>query len=427
MSVLWAFHGRSHGALCEGNWCAALANARSCATFSGAVRDLRPPLEGCDLECDFGSTVSPCVDLPRLVFLMLQLPSLPRSVSSRMAAALMASVSAVACHAPVFAQGANLCADAQYIKGYGSYAFNTAGATTDGAADALCLFSSQSNIFNDVWFRFVAPETFVVEVTNCSASSLDSKIAIYADSCAGPVIACSDDNCALQTRVSFAATAGATYLIRVGSYSSAATGSGTLTVSRLPLLGDVTDKATGQRYVAVAATTWTAAEALGVTLGGHLVSIGDSAEQEFVWQNFRTLGGIDRRIWIGFSDQSTEGVFEWSDGTPAKYTNWNAGEPNNSGNVEDYAEMLGSTGKWNDLNNTGSGYPHIAVIELSGGGGGGPSCPADLDGDQLVTAADLSLLLANWGGLPDFDISGDGVVDAADLSLLLAAWGECPL
>lgn len=358
---------------------------------------------------------------------MFPMLSLLRSFSSRLAAVAMVCFGTVACNTSVFAQGANLCADAQYIKGYGSYAFNTAGATTDGVADALCLFSSQSNIFNDVWFRFVAPETFVVEVTNCSASALDSKIAIYADSCAGPVIACSDDNCALQTRVSFAATAGATYLIRIGSFNSAVTGSGTLTVAQLPLLGDVTDKVTGQRYVAVAATTWTGAEALGVALGGHLVSIGDAAEQEFVWQNFRTLGGVDRRIWIGFSDQTVEGSFAWSDGTPAKYTNWNTGEPNNSGNTEDYAEMLGSSGKWNDLNNTGSGYPHIAVIELAGGGGGGGGCPADLDGDQLVTAADLSLLLANWGGLPDFDISGDGFVDAADLSLLLAAWGDCPL
>jgi hypothetical protein len=323
------------------------------------------------------------------------------------------------------AQGANNCIDAQSVNGYGTYPFNTAGATTDGVADALCLFSSQSNIFNDVWFRFVAPADFVVDVTNCGASALDSKIAIYDGSCAGPVIACSDDNCALQTRVTFATTAGATYYIRVGSYSAAATGSGSITISPITLLGDVTNKATGIRYVAVNATTWTAAEALAVSLGGHLVSISDADEQDFVWQNFRALGGVDRRIWIGFSDRTTEGTFEWSDGTAAKYTNWNAGEPNNSGGTEDYAEMLGSTGKWNDLSDGGSGFPHIAVIEILGSGG---PCPADLDGDGFVTAADLSLLLTGWGNpASGVDIDGDGNVGAADLSLLLAAWGDCPL
>lgn len=55
------------------------------------------------------------------------------------------------------------------------------------------------------------------------------------------------------------------------------------------------------------------------------------------------------------------------------------------------------------------------------------ACPADLDGDGDVDAADLAELLSSWGpcvGCPaDFD--GDGDVDAADLADLLAAWGAC--
>ena len=54
-------------------------------------------------------------------------------------------------------------------------------------------------------------------------------------------------------------------------------------------------------------------------------------------------------------------------------------------------------------------------------------CPADLDGDGVVDAADLAELLASWGpceGCPA-DFNGDGVVDAADLADLLAAWGPC--
>jgi len=60
-----------------------------------------------------------------------------------------------------------------------------------------------------------------------------------------------------------------------------------------------------------------------------------------------------------------------------------------------------------------------------------PGCPADLDDDGEVDAADLSRLLADWGACPPkgpcpADLDGSGEVDAADLSLLLAAWGACP-
>jgi hypothetical protein len=47
--------------------------------------------------------------------------------------------------------------------------------------------------------------------------------------------------------------------------------------------------------------------------------------------------------------------------------------------------------------------------------------PGDLNGDFVVNAADLSLLLAAWG-TSGADLDGDGMTDAADLSLLLASW-----
>jgi hypothetical protein len=58
-----------------------------------------------------------------------------------------------------------------------------------------------------------------------------------------------------------------------------------------------------------------------------------------------------------------------------------------------------------------------------------PPCPADLDSDDLVTGADLGLLLSAWGhrGNPvPADLDRNGAVDGADLGLLLAAWGPCP-
>jgi hypothetical protein len=55
----------------------------------------------------------------------------------------------------------------------------------------------------------------------------------------------------------------------------------------------------------------------------------------------------------------------------------------------------------------------------------GPACPADIDGDGVVAASDLSALLGNWGGAGVGDVDGSGTVDAADLSALLGAWGPC--
>ncbi len=53
-------------------------------------------------------------------------------------------------------------------------------------------------------------------------------------------------------------------------------------------------------------------------------------------------------------------------------------------------------------------------------------CAGDLSGDDVVTAADLALLLAAWGSDdPVADLTGDDVVDGADLAVLLAAWGSC--
>ena len=54
------------------------------------------------------------------------------------------------------------------------------------------------------------------------------------------------------------------------------------------------------------------------------------------------------------------------------------------------------------------------------------TCPADLDGDQVVGGADLSILLGNWDGTGDGDLNGDGFVGGGDLAGMLAAWGACP-
>ena len=50
-----------------------------------------------------------------------------------------------------------------------------------------------------------------------------------------------------------------------------------------------------------------------------------------------------------------------------------------------------------------------------------PPNPADLNGDGLVDAADLGLLIAAWG-TAKADLNGDGTTNSADIGILLVAW-----
>lgn len=50
------------------------------------------------------------------------------------------------------------------------------------------------------------------------------------------------------------------------------------------------------------------------------------------------------------------------------------------------------------------------------------NAPADLSGDGVVDAFDLSILLAAWGQSAPADLTGDGIVNTSDLAVLLAAW-----
>ena len=268
--------------------------------------------------------------------------------------AWFASFVSLACTALAAAQGSNGCALAPVLPGYGTYPFNTKGATTDGAANALCAGSGSQNIFNDVWFRFRAPETFIVDVQTCGLTTLNTKIAVYRGAeCNAPVIACSDDACGTQSKVTFDAVKGQIYLIRIGANVATGFGSGSISIAPVPVISSATNSATGIRYVIVRPTssfTWLDAVAYAPRLGGYLATIDSQAEQDFVAALAASSLPGGSAAWIGLNDRKTEGAFEWVEGSPASYSNWFSGEPNNSGD-EDCVELwVGSNagGKWND-------------------------------------------------------------------------------
>jgi hypothetical protein len=118
--------------------------------------------------------------------------------------------------------------------------------------------------------------------------------------------------------------------------------------------GPLSNSANGHLYFLLSSNTWTAAQAEAQTLGGHLVTLSDAAEDAWVFTNFANASGIARHYWIGLNDTNAEGVFQWVTGEPFTYTNWASGEPNNGGglNQEDWVFVLkpgsAGAGAWND-------------------------------------------------------------------------------
>ena len=111
---------------------------------------------------------------------------------------------------------------------------------------------------------------------------------------------------------------------------------------------------------------WTEAQTAATGIGGNLVSINSAAEEAWL----RTTISSSERLWIGITDQGTEGNWQWISGDAVTYTNWAGGEPNSGGGgyQEDYGVVNWvSSGGWNDLPDTGAGFQggHRGIIEVT--------------------------------------------------------------
>ena len=143
---------------------------------------------------------------------------------------------------------------------------------------------------------------------------------------------------------------------------------------------------------------------------------------------------------IGFHDVDYHsgdpyGNTDWSVSTSGGAVTWSGGvhATNTNGNALRFATLYTF---WFDADRAPSAANAILGLFKPGAAGtpnsvafatvapsAPPSNPADLDGNGAVNAADLALLLGNWGGTGTGDVNGDGTVDATDLAELLGAWG----
>ena len=127
--------------------------------------------------------------------------------------------------------GADFCFEAPVITGTGIFPFDSTSATTDGLGHGLCLVDGESQVARDLWWRWTSQCTGEVTVQTCGLTSVDTRIAVYAPGapCVPTdnfLLDCGDIECGVQTRVTFSAVAGQTYLIRIGTYPLASGGVG---------------------------------------------------------------------------------------------------------------------------------------------------------------------------------------------------------
>jgi formylglycine-generating enzyme required for sulfatase activity len=210
----------------------------------------------------------------------------------------------------------------------------------------------------------------------------------------------------------------------------------------------VQDGGNGHWYACVEESrTWSEQADFGSTLGAHLVTLADPAENSFVHAQF------PGRAWLGgFAEPGqgcVESAWKWVTGEPWTHAPWAPPEPNYCD--ETRLEFSGPyPARWNNYHGQ---VPNRAIIEWSADCNGDGivdygqilsgefqdanrngipdrvcECLGDIDADGTVAGADLSLVLAAWGTAAagaDADLNADGAVDGFDLAFLLAGWGPC--
>ncbi len=94
--------------------------------------------------------------------------------------------------------------------------------------------------------------------------------------------------------------------------------------------------------------TYHEAEAYCESLGGHLATIHNQEENDYLYRYMVSQGYAS--AYFGFSDEANEGEWKWVNGDSVFYTNWADGEPNSGRDTENYAQFYWEypNGKWND-------------------------------------------------------------------------------
>ena len=207
------------------------------------------------------------------------------------------------------------CASATAISGAGTFAFSNLGATT-GPQQGLACGSGTCN--NDVWFDWTAPSSGNAVWTLCNGLvGFDSLIAAYAGSgCpTGAALGCNDDSCGLVSRLVFPVTGGNHYMLQIGAYGAAGSGSGSFDISvNAPPTGCTYDDGSTENLLG-----WTAGgdmvwlNTFGSAAGTNVVSSVDVMWGSALYTGYNPGNGTPTNIFI-YADGPTQ------DGNPTDAT-----------------------------------------------------------------------------------------------------------
>lgn len=139
-----------------------------------------------------------------------------------------------------------------------------------------------------------------------------------------------------------------------------------------PLSPPIVNPANHHTYVLLRAATWKESEKEAEAMGGHLATVRNQAEENWIFKTFGHYNGAQRLLWIGLNDCGKTTKFRWSSGAPVTYTDWAKGEPNDAGHGEDYVTILypnhDQANKWMDWRNDRRldpiGLPINGVVEI---------------------------------------------------------------
>ena len=178
-------------------------------------------------------------------------------------------------------------------------------------------------------------------------------------------------------------------------------------------------------YVVVQGPTWEEAEANAQALGGHLVTINDGAENEWLVKTF-PLSPNWYVYWTGLNDARQEGSFSWISGETSTYTNWrplsgpNRPAYNKETDLNDYIVLQTNdlnesrAGQWSELDNTyfkRYGNSNLGIAEIKLAPNNIPTVTPSLSGTtkvgQVITIDKTPLQDADnfTGYTPDFKYS----------------------
>ncbi len=123
-------------------------------------------------------------------------------------------------------------------------------------------------------------------------------------------------------------------------------------------LGEFND---AKYFVSDHPSDWGYAKSNSEANGGHLVVINSQEENDFIQNNINPSTGS---VWTGLNTVASPDVFNWVNGDPVNYTNWQAGEPNGNG-TNQAVRLKKSSGEWTDRGAYSYSYEYVMEVPCS--------------------------------------------------------------